>query len=124
MTTTKLVQVTHDLKSNTLEVVRADEAGIRVFCRNFSPVQVEEFKAVTGEYAARYITLAGWTPEYIAEVAAEEQRLADEVKAKADAEAADAKAKQDKADKEAFDAEVARQVAIMEAAKKIMEEQA
>lgn len=112
-----LIQVAHDLKSNTLEAVWFDSEG-KQQCRNFSPLQIEEFREVAGEFASRYIDLAGWTPEYIAAVAAEEKRLADEVKAKADAEEAERKAAKEKAEQEAFDAEVARQVKILEAAKK------
>lgn len=114
-----LIQVAHDLKSNTLEVVWFDSEG-KQKCRNFSPLQSEEFKEAAGEHAQKYIDLAGWTPEYIAAIAAEEQRLADEVKAKADAEEAERQEAQAKAEQEAFDAEVARQVKILEAAKKIV----
>lgn len=117
-----LIAVAHNLKSNTLEAVWRNAKGEQL-CQNFSPLQIEDFKLAAGEHAQKYIDLAGWTPEYIAAVAAEEQRLADEVQAKADAEAAEAKSKQEQADKEAFDAEVARQVAIMGAAQVILSKQ-
>lgn len=104
-----LIQVAHDMKSNTLEAVWFDFEG-KQKCRNFSPLQSEEFKEAAGEHAQKYIDLAGWTPEYIAAVAAEEKRLADE-----------ARATQERAEQEAFDAEVDRQAKIMAAAKKRLE---
>lgn len=104
-----LIQVAHDLKSNTLEAVWFDSEG-KQNCRNFSPLQIEEFNEVAVEHASRYTELAGWTPEYIAAIAAEEQRLADE-----------ARATQERAEQEAFDAEVDRQAKIMAAAKKIVD---
>lgn len=115
-----LIQVAHDPKSNTLEVVWFDSEG-KQKCRNFSPLQSEEFKEAAGEHAQKYIDLAGWTPEYIASVAAEEKRLADAAQAKADAEEAERKAAKEKAEQEAFDAEVARQVEILKKAKEIVE---
>lgn len=115
-----LIQVAHDLKSNTLEAVWVDSEG-KTNCRNFSPLQVEEFKEVVGELAQRYTDFADWTPEYIAAVAAEEQRLAAKAQAKVDAEEAERKAAKEKAEQEAFDAEVKRQVEIMKKAKEIVE---
>ena len=114
-----LIQISHDLKSNTLEATWFDEAGNRG-CQNFHPLQIDDFKVAAGEHAQKYIDLADWTPDYIASVVAEEQRLADEAKAKADAEAAEADTKRKQAEKEAFDADVARQVAVMEEAGKII----
>ena len=115
-----LIQVSHDLKSNTLEATWFDEAGNRG-CRNFHPLQIEDFKQAAGEHAQKYIDLAGWTPEYIAAVKKKEEDEAAEKKAIADAEEAERKSKREKAEKDAFDAEVARQVEIMKAAKKIVD---
>lgn len=115
-----LIQVAHDLKSNTLEAVWIDPEG-QTNCRNFSPLQIEEFNEAAGEFAGRYIDLAGWTPEYIAGVKAAEEAEAKAKQDQADAEEAERKAKQAKADKEAFDAEVRRQAAIMEAAAALVE---
>lgn len=120
MSMNTLIQVAHDLKSNTLEAVWVDSEG-KTNCRNFSPLQIEEFKEAASEFAGRYTELAGWTPEYIAAVAAEEKRLADAAQAKADAEEAERKAAKEKAEQEAFDAEVKRQVEIMKKAKEIVE---
>lgn len=108
-----LIQVAHNMKSNTLEAVWFDSEG-KQKCRNFSPLQSEEFKEAAGEHAQKYIDLAGWTPEYIAAIAAEEQRLAKAAQDKADAEEAERR----KAEKKRFDDAVAEQVAILEAAKK------
>lgn len=108
-----LLQVSHDLRTNTLEAVWINSAGERN-CRSFSPIQVEEFKEVTGEFAGRYINLAGWTLDYIATIEAEEKRLAKEAQDKADAEEAERKKEAQKK----FDEAVAAQVAILEAAKK------
>lgn len=115
----QLIQVSHDLKSNTLETTWFDDAGNRG-CQNFHPLQIDDFKLAAGEHAQKYIDLAGWTPEYIASVKKKEEDEAAEKQAIADAEAAKAKADKEAADKAAFDADVARQVAIMEAAKKIV----
>jgi len=112
-----LIQVSHDLKSNTLEATWFGDVGRG--CQNFSPLQIDDFKLVAGEHAQKYIDLAGWTPEYIAGVKAAEEAEAAEKKAIADAEEAERKAKQEKAEKEAFDAGVAKQVAIMEEADKV-----
>lgn len=115
-----LIQVAHDLKSNTLEAVWLDSAG-KQNCRNFHPLQIDEFKEVAGEHTQKYIDLAGWTPEYIAAVKKKEEDEAAEKKAVADAEEAERKAAQAKAEQEAFDAEVKRQVVIMKKAKEIVE---
>lgn len=112
-----LIQVSHDLKYNTLEATWFDEAGNRG-CQNFSPLQIEDLRVAAGEHAQKYIDLAGWTPEYIASVKKKEEEEAAEKQAIADAEAAKAKADKEAADKAAFDAEVARQVEIMEEAEK------
>ena len=109
-----IIQVAHDLNSNTLEVTWLDANGVR-FCQNFSPLQIEDFKLAAGEHAQRYIDLAGWTPEYIESVRQAELAEAKRKQDEADAEAGEAKAEQAAADKEAFDAEVARQVAIAKA---------
>jgi len=114
-----LIQVSHDLKSNTFEATWFDEAGNRG-CQNFHPLQIDDFKVAAGEHAQKYIDLAGWTPEYIAAVKAAEEAEAKAKQDKADAEAAEAETKQKQAEKEAFDAEVAKQVAIMEAATEIV----
>ena len=114
-----LIQVAHDLKSNTLEAVWFDSED-KQNCRNFSPIQIDEFKEATGEFAQRYIDLAGWTPEYIAAVKKKEEDEAAEKQAKADVEEAERKAQKAKEDKDAFDAEVARQVKILEAAQAIV----
>lgn len=115
-----LIQVAHDLKSNTLEAVWVDSEG-KTNCRNFSPLQIDDFKQAAGEHAQKYIDLAGWTPEYIAAVKKKEEDEAAEKQAKADAEEAERKAQKAKEDKDAFDADVARQVAVLEAAKKIVD---
>ena len=117
-----LIQVSHDLKSNTLEATWFDEVGNRG-CQNFHPLHIDDFKLAAGEHAQKYIDLAGWTPEYIAAVKKKEEDEAAEKRAIADAEAAKAKADKEAADKAAFDAEVARQVEIMKAAKKIVDKQ-
>lgn len=109
-----LIQVSHDLKSNTLEAVWFDADGNRG-CQNFHPLQIDDFKLAAGEHAQKYIDLAGWTPEYIASVKKKEEDEAAEKQAQADAEAAEAKAKKEAAEQEAFDAEVARQVEIAKA---------
>ena len=116
----ELIQVAHDLKSNTLEAVWFDSEG-KQQCRNFSPLQIDEFKDAAGEHAQKYIDLAGWTPEYIAAVKKKEEDEVAEIQAVADAEEAERKSKREKAEKEAFDADVARQVAVLEAAKKIVD---
>ena len=115
-----LIQVAHDLKSNTLEAVWFDSEG-KQNCRNFHPLQIDEFKEVAGEHTQKYIDLAGWTPEYIAAVKKKEEDEAAEKQVKADAEEAERKAQKAKEDKDAFDADVARQVAVLEAAKKIVD---
>ena len=117
-----LIQVAHDLKSNTLEATWFDEVGNRG-CQNFHPLQIDDFKQAAGEHAQKYIDLAGWTPEYIAAVKKKEEDEAAEKQAKADAEEAERKAQKAKEDKDAFDADVARQVEIMKAAKKIVDKQ-
>ena len=117
-----IVKVAHDLKSNTLEATWFDEAGNRR-CQNFHPLQIEDFRLAAGEHAQKYIALAGWTPEYIASVKKKEEDEAAEKKAIADAEEAERKSKRKKAEEEAFDADVARQVEIMKAAKKIVDKQ-
>lgn len=109
-----LIQVAHDLKSNTLEATWLDDAGNRG-CQNFSPLQIEDFKLVAGEHAQRYINLSGWTPEYIASVKVAEEVEAKAKQDKADAEDAEARAKADKDAKDAFNAEVTRQVEIAKA---------
>lgn len=114
-----LIQVAHCRVSNTLEAVWRNAKGEQL-CQNFSPLQIEDFKLAAGECAQKYIDLAGWTPEYIASVKKKEEDEAAEKQAIADAEAAKAEADKEAADKAAFDADVARQVAIMEAAKKIV----
>ena len=114
-----LIQVSHDLKSNTLEATWFDDAGKRG-CQNFHPLQIEDFKLAAGEHAQKYIDLAGWTPEYIAAVKKKEEDEAAEKKAIADAEETERKAQKEKAEKDAFDADVARQVAVLEAAQAIV----
>lgn len=114
-----LIQVSHDLKSNTLEATWIGADGFRN-CQNFSPLQIDDFKLAAGEHAQKYIDLAGWTPEHIASVKKKEEDEAKRKQEEADAEAAEAKSKQEQADKEAFDAEVARQVAVLEAAQAIV----
>lgn len=115
-----LIAVAHNLKSNTLEATWFDEVGNRG-CQNFHPLQIDDFKQAAGEHAQKYIDLAGWTPEYIAGVKAAEEAEAKAKQDKADAEEAERKAQKAKEDKDAFDADVARQVAVLEAAKKIVD---
>lgn len=115
-----LIQVAHDLKSNTLEAVWFDADGNRG-CQNFHPLQIDDFKLAAGEHAQKYIDLAGWTPEYIASVKKKEEDEAAEKQAIAEAEESERKAKRAKEEKAAFDAEVAKQVKILEAAKKIVD---
>ena len=114
-----LIQVSHDLKSNTLEAVWLDVEG-HCSCQNFHPLQIDDFKLAAGEHAQKYIDLAGWTPEYIASVKKKEEDEAAEKQAVAAAEEAERKAKRAKEEKAAFDAEVARQVAVLEAAQAIV----
>ena len=111
-----LAAVTHDIKSNTLEATWLEDTGTelkRVKCHNYSPSQSAMFAEEVGEDAQRYLTAAGWTPEFCAAYTAEEVRQAEEAQAKADAEAVlQAQTKQAE-----FDAKVQEQVAIMLAAK-------
>ena len=118
---TTLIHVQHDLRTNTLEAVLANEKGERCYCANFTCHSIEELRAVAGPEIEKYIALAGWTPEYIASVKKKEEDEAAEKKAIADAEEAKRKAKRAKEEKAAFDADVARQVAVLEAAKKIVD---
>lgn len=101
----KLVQVSHDLQTNTLEATWRDETDA-LLSRNFSPTQIDEFSIIAGAHAQRYIDLAGWTPEYVAKVGAEEKRRAEEEQALADAE----EEKRQQAEKKRFDDAVAAQV--------------
>lgn len=114
-----LIQVAHDLKSNTLEAVWFDSEG-KQKCQNFHPLQIDDLKQAAGEHAQKYIDLAGWTPEYIAVVKKKEEDEAAEKKAIADAEEAERRSKRAKEEKAAFDADVARQVAVLEAAQAIV----
>jgi hypothetical protein len=115
-----LIEVIHDLKTNTLTLIHADENNVRLSGRGYSPLQIDDFRAAAGEHAQRYIDLAGWTPEYIESVLQAELAEAKRKQDKADAEEAERKVKADKAEKEAFDAEVAKQVAILEAVQEIV----
>ena len=115
-----LMAIEHDIPSNTLAATWRNAARERC-CQSFSPLQIEDFRLAAGEHAQKYIDLAGWTPEYIAAVKKKEEDEAAEKQAKADAEEAERKARKAKEDKDAFDADVARQVAVLEAAKKIVD---
>ena len=114
-----LIAVEHDVLYNTLAATWRNAVGER-FCQSFSPIQINDFKLAAGEHAQKYIGLAGWTPEYIASVKKKEEDEAAEKRAIADAEEADRKAKRAKEEKAAFDAEVAKQVKILEAAQAIV----
>lgn len=81
---------THDLASNTIEHTIVTD-GVQSGSRNYSPTQRDELLTNSGGTAAPYCSIAGWTDEYIAAVLAEEQRLAAEAQAKADAESAAAR---------------------------------
>lgn len=119
-----LAAVCHDIKSNTLEatwIQRTDTEIRRVKCQNYSPSQADMLRADDLEFTGSngveiYIAAAGWTPEYIAAYTAEQERLAAEVQAKADAEARAAEDARLAAEKVAFDAAVAKQLAILKAA--------
>ena len=115
----QLIEVSHDLRTGTLTLTHLEDEERSN--HGYSPLQSEDFKLAAGEHAQKYIDLAGWTPEYIASVKKKEEDEAAEKKAIADAEEAERKSKREKAEKEAFDAEVARQVEIMKAAKKIVD---
>lgn len=117
-----LLSVEHDISSNTLAATWRNAAG-EPCCQSFHPLQIDDFRAAAGEHAQKYIDLAGWTPEYIASVKKKEEDEAAEKQAKADAEEAERKAQKAKEDKEAFDADVARQVKVLEEAKKIVGKQ-
>lgn len=55
--------VTHDVPSNTLEVVwleRGEDELKRVKCRNYSAEQKSEFLSDCGPAGEKYVTLAGW----------------------------------------------------------------
>lgn len=117
-----LVSVTHDLKNGLLEATLEDENGIRVHCHNYGMAEMDEFRIIAGENAQKYFDLAGWSPEALVKLQAKIAKKVAEDQAIADAEQAELKAKKDKADKDAFDADVARQVAILEAAKAIVDE--
>lgn len=109
--------ITHDIKSNTLEATWLQDTPTeikRIKCHSYSPSQRDMFIEEVGiDLAQRYLDSAGWTPEFCAAFIAEEEKLAAEAQAKADAEAQAAK----DAQQAEFDAAVARQVAILEAAK-------
>ena len=115
----QLIEVSHDLRTGTLTLTHLEDEERSN--HGYSPLQIEDFKLAAGEHAQKYIDLAGWTPEYIAAVKKKEEDEAAEKQAKADAEEAGRKAKREKEEKDAFDAEVARQVEIMKAAKKIVD---
>lgn len=111
-----LTAVIHDLKTNTLEATWRDENNVQVRCHSYSPTQRDMFIADLGADADRYLVVAGWTPEYCAEVQAKEEREAAEKQAAKEAQEAAERAAAEAAAKAAFDAEVTRQVEIMKAA--------
>lgn len=121
-----LAAVTHDIKTNTLEAMwRDSETLAAVKCTNYSPTQVDMLRAddvaISGSNGVeKYIAAAGWTPEFVAAYTAEQERLAAEVRAKAEAEAAEKEAARIAAEQAAFDAEVARQAAIIKAAQALV----
>lgn len=117
-----LIEVSHDLRTNTIAAVGIDADDQRI-ARSFSPIQVADLLETFGDPIKPYIDLAGWTPEYIAAVKKKEEDEAAEKQAIADAEEAERKAQKEKADQEAFDADVARQVKVLEEAKKIVDKQ-
>lgn len=64
-----LQSVTHDVSTNTLEVVFVehilDTAGVvveikRVSCTNYSAPQKLDFETAVGVDAAKYVFMAGW----------------------------------------------------------------
>lgn len=118
-----LAAVTHCIKTNTLEATwRDSETLVAVKCTNYSPTQADMLRAddleLTGlDSTQRYITAAGWTPEFVSAYTLEQERLAAEVKAKADAEAKEKADAEAAAKQAAFAAAIAEQVAILEAAK-------
>ena len=114
----QLIEVSHDLRTGTLTLTHLEDEERSN--HGYSPLQIDDFKLAAGEHAQKYIDLAGWTPEYIAAVKKKEEDEAAEKRAIADAEEAERKAKRDKEEKDAFDAEVARQVAVLEAAQAIV----
>lgn len=121
-----LAAVTHDIKTNTLEATWRDlDTLVAVRCTNYSPTQIDMLRADDVEMSGsngveKYITAAGWTPEFVAAYTAEQERLAAEVRAKADAEAAEKEAARIAAEQAAFDAEVRRQAEILRAAKALV----
>ena len=114
-----LTSILYHIHSNTFELTHSDSVGNAVSCRNYGCGELDDFKVDAGEHAQKYIDLAGWTPEYIAAVKAAEEAEAKAKQDKADAEAAEAETKRKQAEKVAFDAEVARQVAVMEEADRV-----
>lgn len=121
-----LSTVTHDIKTNTLEAMWRDSVTLQVVkCTNYSPTQVDILRsddiAISGiNGVEKYIVAAGWTPEFVAAFTAEQERLAAEVRAKADAEAAEKEAARIAAEQAAFDAEVLRQAEILKAAQALV----
>ena len=124
--TIKLSAVTHDIHTNTLEATwRDSDTLVSVKCTNYSPTQADMLRAddtaISGTNGVdKYITAAGWTPEFVAAYTAEQDRLVAEVQAKADAEAAEKEAARISAEQAAFDAEVLRQAEILRAAQALV----
>ena len=124
--TTYLAAVTHDVRTNTLEATWRDSDTLAaVKCTNYSPTQVDMLRAddiaINGSNGVeKYIAAAGWTPEFVAAYTAEQERLAAEARAKADAEAAEKEAARVAAEQAAFDAEVLRQAEILRAAQALV----
>lgn len=122
-----LAAVTHDIKTNTLEATWRDSETLQaVKCTNYSPTQVDMLRAddiaISGSNGVeKYIAAAGWTPEFVSAYTAEQERIAAEVQAKADAEAAEKEAARVAAEEAAFDAEVMRQAEILRAAKALVD---
>jgi len=114
-----LTSILYHIHSNTFELTHSDSVGNAVSCRNYGCGELDDFKVDAGEHAQKYIDLAGWTPEYIADVRAKAEKKMKDEQDKADAEVAESEAKRKQAEKVAFDAEVARQVAVMEEADRV-----
>ena len=116
-----LTEVTHDLKNGLIGVTLEDEKGVRVHCHLYGMAEMEDFKLVVGESAQKHLDIAGWSPGALVKLRAKIEAEVAEKQAIADAEEAELKSKREKAEKDAFDADVARQVAVLEAAKKIVD---
>lgn len=115
-----LTEVTHDLKNGLIGVTLEDEKGVLVHCHLYGMAEMEDFKVVVGESAQKHLDIAGWSPEALVKLRAKIDAEVAEKQAIADAEEADRKVKRAKEEKDAFDAEVAKQVAILKAAQAIV----